>query len=199
MSTRRVAALLVAAMGFAGWGYSQSLPQERYEISARQVALAISSKGIQVAGVQVSLLAKVVASEPDPVLDVLSVEHRGGRRAAEHTGGIYLVKLGCHSEPACLPFYASVNTTEESSAPATGVSIGMLASRNAALKTDAAITMRAGTHATLIMDDGRAQIEVAVISLESGTAGHRIHVASPDHKQVYLAEVVSATLLTRSF
>jgi hypothetical protein len=49
------------------------------------------------------------------------------------------------------------------------------------------------------MDDGRAQIEVAVISLESGTAGHRIHVASPDHKQVYLAEVVSATLLTRSF
>jgi flagella basal body P-ring formation protein FlgA len=59
--------------------------------------------------------------------------------------------------------------------------------------------MRAGAHATLVMDDARSHIQVAVISLENGIAGHRIRVASLDHKQVYVAEVVSANLLKRSF
>ena len=61
------------------------------------------------------------------------------------------------------------------------------------------ITMRAGTHATLVMDDNRSHIQVAVISLENGIAGHRIHVASPDHKQIYVGEVVNANLLRGSF
>jgi flagella basal body P-ring formation protein FlgA len=49
------------------------------------------------------------------------------------------------------------------------------------------------------MDDDRAHIQIAVISLENGLAGHRIRVASPDHKQVYVAEVVNASLLRKSF
>ena len=61
------------------------------------------------------------------------------------------------------------------------------------------ITMRAGTHATLVMDDDRSHIQVAVISLENGMAGHRIRVSSPDHKQVYFGEVVNARLLRGSF
>jgi hypothetical protein len=61
------------------------------------------------------------------------------------------------------------------------------------------ITMRAGTHATLVMDDNRSHIQVAVISLENGLVGHRIHVASPDHKQTYVGEVVNARLLRGSF
>jgi flagella basal body P-ring formation protein FlgA len=67
------------------------------------------------------------------------------------------------------------------------------------LKPNVAITMRAGAHATLVMDDDRAHIQIAVISLENGLAGHRIRVASPDHKQVYVAEVVNASLLRKSF
>jgi flagella basal body P-ring formation protein FlgA len=59
--------------------------------------------------------------------------------------------------------------------------------------------MRAGTHATLMMDDQRSQIQIAVISLENGMVGHRIHVASPDHKQTYVGEVVNARLLRGSF
>jgi len=50
-----------------------------------------------------------------------------------------------------------------------------------------------------VMDDGRSHIQVAVISLENGIAGHRIRVASPDHKQIYVAEVVGANLLKRSY
>jgi flagella basal body P-ring formation protein FlgA len=67
------------------------------------------------------------------------------------------------------------------------------------LKSNTAIIMRTGAHATLVMDDARSHIQVTVISLENGIAGHRIHVASPDHKQVYVADVVSANLVRRSF
>jgi flagella basal body P-ring formation protein FlgA len=67
------------------------------------------------------------------------------------------------------------------------------------LKPNVAITMRAGARATLVMDDDRAHIQIAVISLENGIAGHWIRVASPDHKQVYVAEVVNASLLRKSF
>ena len=61
------------------------------------------------------------------------------------------------------------------------------------------ITMKAGTHATLMLDDQRSHIQVAVVSLENGIVGHRIHVASPDHKQTYVGEVVNARLLKGSF
>jgi flagella basal body P-ring formation protein FlgA len=67
------------------------------------------------------------------------------------------------------------------------------------LKQNGAFTIRSGAHATLVMDEERAHIEVAVISLENGMAGQKIRVASPNHKQVYVAEVVSANLLKRSF
>jgi flagella basal body P-ring formation protein FlgA len=59
--------------------------------------------------------------------------------------------------------------------------------------------MPAGTHATLVIDDQRSHIQLSVISLENGIAGHRIRVASPDHKQFYVGEVVSARLLKGNF
>jgi hypothetical protein len=59
--------------------------------------------------------------------------------------------------------------------------------------------MKAGTHATLMIDDQRSHIQVAVVSLENGIVGHRIHVASLDHKRTYVAEVVNDRLLRGSF
>jgi hypothetical protein len=38
-----------------------------------------------------------------------------------------------------------------------------------------------------------------VITLQGGKAGDRIRVASPDHKQIYVAEVVDGSLLKRSY
>jgi hypothetical protein len=61
------------------------------------------------------------------------------------------------------------------------------------------ITMKAGAHATLMIDDQRSHIQVAVVSLENGIVGHRIHVASLDHKQTYVGEVVNDRLLRGSF
>jgi flagella basal body P-ring formation protein FlgA len=73
------------------------------------------------------------------------------------------------------------------------------AARKGALKANTVITMRVGTRAMLVMDDDRSHIQIAVVSLENGITGHKIRVASPDHKQVYIAEVVSGHLLRRSF
>ena len=100
----------------------------------------------------------------------------------------------------CLPFYAIVTLQESAARSAIGIaSVSPLDVIGTALKPKIVITIRAGAHATLVMDDGRSHIQVAVISLENGIIGQRIRVASPDHKQVYVAEVISVNLLKRSF
>jgi hypothetical protein len=154
---------------------------------------------MQTTAEHVSLLTRVVATEPEPVLDVLSVETLGRGPLAEQSDVRLRVKLACHVQGKCLPFYAIV-----SSPPSTAGSANIMPKASPALGNKAwyghnEITMRAGTHATLIMDDQRSHIQVAVVSLENGIVGHRIHVASPDHKQTYVGEVVNARLLRGSF
>jgi hypothetical protein len=194
MMTKWIAGMLMMAMCVAARGQSQ--PQGRFALTAAQIAHTLSGKGIQIEAGQVSLLANVVATEPQPLLDVLSVEPLSDRWSGQHSEARSLVKLACHLPGTCLPFYAIVS----SSGGAAGTAKSALAATgNAALKPNATVTMRAGTHAMLVMDDDRAHIQVAVVTLESGAVGHRIRVASPDHKQFYIGEVVSANLLKRSF
>ena len=66
-------------------------------------------------------------------------------------------------------------------------------------RPESKIIMRSGTRATLLMNDDRARIQISVISLENGIAGHTIRVSSLDRKQIYFAEVVSANLLKGRF
>ena len=113
----------------------------------------------------------------------------GGRSSDKRSGPHSLVKLACHLPGRCLPFYAIVGCRY-------GVAAGEQPEHPSAadaLRPEAVFTIRAGVHATMVMDDDRAHIQVAVICLENGIAGHRIRVASPDHKQIYVAEVVSRT------
>jgi hypothetical protein len=196
MTARWIPWLLMAAMGVAERAQCQL--QNRYALTAAQVALAVSASGMQTTAEHVSLLTRVVATEPEPVLDVLSVETLGKGPLAEQSDVSLRVKLACHIQGKCLPFYAIV-----SSPPSTPRSAIMPKGSPALSSTvwyaHSEITMRAGTHATLIMDDQRSHIQVAVVSLENGIVGHRIHVASPDHKQTYVGEVVNARLLRGSF
>ena len=199
MNTRWMPALLMVAMGVPGWVQSQCQAQGRFPLTPHQVAQALATHGIQTADEQVSLLANVVASEPAPVLEILSIDPLGGRLSSDHRQSGSLVKLGCHEAGVCLPFYSVVSKLE------TQERVSPVASRFSsdtsalARKTKAEIVIRVGAHATLVMDDARAHVEVAVVSLENGAAGRRIRVATPDHKKVYLAEVISANLLRRSF
>ncbi len=189
-----LAGLFMMAVSVPAWG--QSLPPGRFALTVEQVAQALSGKGISIASEQVSLLANVVAAEPHPLLDVLAVERLGDRWSGQHAEPRSLIKLACHAQATCLPFYAIVSWPGGAAGSA---SVPSLAAADAALKPSGAITMRAGAHATLVMDDDRSHIQIAVVSLENGAIGHRIRVASPDHKQIYIGEVVSANLLKRSF
>ena len=194
MTARWLSVSLMAAISALGWGQSQ--PQYRFALTAVQVARALSDKGLPTADGEVSLLTRVVATENAPALDVLSVELLSRQSAAEHSPARSRVKLGCHLPGKCLPFYAIVIWSEAPvglSATTPHASAGPVSNENRD------ITMRAGTHAILVMDDNRSHIQVAVIVLENGLVGHRIHVTSPDHKQTYVGEVVNARLLRGSF
>jgi hypothetical protein len=192
-------ALMMVAMSLPGWVHSRCQAQGRCPITAHLVAQALSQSGIQTADEQVSMLASVVASEPAPVLDILSIDPLGDRSKGKHGESRSLVKMGCRTAGVCLPFYSIVNgleTSSESTPSALRVSTEIPAT---ARRPDSGIVIRVGAHATLMMDDARSHVEVTVVSLENGAAGHKIRVTTPDHKQVYLAEVVSANVLKRSF
>ena len=198
MTARWTTVLLLVAMTLPGWG--QSPPQVGFAITTGQIVEALSQRGIQISERQISMAASVIANQAHPALDLLSVEHPPGN-VASATGSEprYWVKLSCHLPGACLPFYAVVNWPAHAAPTATTVTAVPTAIETVMSKSNAMITMRAGTHAILVMDDDRSQIKVSVISLENGIVGHRIRVESADHKQFYSAEVVSANLLKGSF
>jgi hypothetical protein len=199
MKTKWIPVLMMAAVSGPGWVTAPCQTQGRFPLTAHQVAQALSQSGIQTTGEQVSLLATVVASEPAPVLDILSIEAIGGRVSSNHRQSGSLVKLGCREPGVCLPFYSMVGKLEAPGNTAPAALRVTSEAGSAARRPDTAIVIRVGAHATLMMDDARAHVEMTVVSLENGAAGHKIHVATPNHKQVYLAEVVSANLLKRSF
>lgn len=197
--TRYMPALLMVAAAWCGCTCASCQTPGRYPLTAHLVAQALSESGIQTADEQISMLASVVASEPAPVLDVMSIEPLGDRPMAGHNESRSLIKMGCRTAGVCLPFYSIVSKLgapiqSAPSAPKIYSDMPATARRSAS-----EIVIRAGAHATLMMDDARAHVEVSVVSLENGAAGRKIRVATPDHKQVYVAEVVSANLLKRSF
>jgi hypothetical protein len=195
MTTKWIAGLFLAIMSVPGWGQSQ----DRFALTAQQVEQALQEKGMRTAGMQVTLVANVVATEPNPVFDIRTVEPLGNSVAGENSGTQSWVRVACHEADICLPFYAFVSWPEQAAGSVSESLNTAAAGKKAMVKANAAITIRTGTHAILVMDDSRSHIQIAVISLENGITGHTIRVASPDHKQVYVAEVVSAHLLRRSF
>jgi hypothetical protein len=194
MSIRWIVVVGIIAISMPQWGHAQ----ERFALTTHQVAQTLADRGIQVGETQVSMVANVVATEPSPKLDILSVQQFPAPYA-EHTEARSWVKLVCHLPGRCLPFYVIVSTPQGQIERSPEESPAAYSKGNILFEPKSEIAMQAGTHATLILDDHRSQIQVAVVSLQKGTAGQRIRVASPDHKHVYMAEVVSASLLKGSF
>ena len=162
---------------------------EYHPISVEQIAQTLSASGMQVKPADVSLGMHVVATTPDPEMNMLEV------RPASSTGDrkTVWVRIGCKELGVCLPFFATVAWN------------GNLAelpkeSRPTALQrtTAEAVSppaMHAGKRVTLIIAHDRLRIQLAVIALQNGSVGQVIRVASPDYKQVYRAEVLGVDLL----
>ena len=186
MPIRRTAVLLTAMVSIMA--PAQFRPQRRFALSGGHVAQAIvkalSERGYAIDSHDVSLLVSVVATVPDPVLEIRAVEPMD--RVSEPSSK---VKVACHLPGTCVPFYALIRW---STTPPSGMTTIPVEPR-------LPIVMRAGTHATLWMGDGRSQIQMSVISLEQGATGRSIRVASSDRKRTYVAEIVSPHMLKGSF
>jgi len=190
----------LVAVGAVAMGLTQlSESQVRFALTAHQVAQALAEKGIQVSDSQVTLVANVVATEALPKLEFLSVAPSGSMLNGVQSEGRTWIRMVCRSRGVCLPFYAIVVEPEGRAANASLVSSIHPLSGGALLEPKSEITMQAGVHATLVLNDQRSQIRVSVISLQKGAAGSRIRVESRDHKQIYIGEVVSSTQLKASF
>jgi len=184
--------LMALALLITATAHGSAQQQARFPVTPQQVAHALLRHGLTVADDQVSLVASIVASNPEPQLDVDSVEplNAGGNDPRIRAK----VKLVCPQPRACIPFYAIVTWPLDTVAS----QLPKLA-REAVVHAPAApIAMRAGSNATLIVDTAEMHLRVPVISLQDGSVGSRIHVTSPDHKQTYTATILSATLLTGS-
>jgi hypothetical protein len=169
-------------------GSAQLRPQQRFELRVdhltQMIVRALAEQGRVADPEHIALLGSVTANEPDPLLEIRSIQ-----RVGSVSSDTISVRLACHKAFACLPFYALVSNSVASAEPS------LVPTQTA----QPSIIMPAGTRATLLMEDDRTFLRLFVISLESGIAGHTIRVRSIDRKKVYLAEVVSPTTLRGGF
>jgi hypothetical protein len=167
--------------------------QQHFPVTAQQVAHALELQGVDVADGQISLAASIVAESAEPQLQIEGVQplrggHSGSGLRAE-------VRLSCAQPHDCIPFYAFVTLPDGTELAEKSTSIhALFAKRVPALP----VAIRAGGHATLIVETARMHIRVPVISLQNGAVGAQIHVTSPDHKQTYRATVLGPSLLSGS-
>jgi hypothetical protein len=157
----------------------------REAISPAQVAGAISNAGVKISAQQVTLLADVVSTAPDPKLVMESMERWGDHRMK--------VRMNC-ANAECLPFYVSIQWGPTEPIPAAFAN-GAAATGSPARAMPSAVVLRAGSTAILMLEGDHIHIQLPVVCLESGTVGQTIRVESKDHKQTFMAQVGDATLL----
>jgi len=158
----------------------------RDPITTAQVAAAISGTGMQTSAQQITMLTNVVATTSVPALKVQSMERWGDHGMK--------VRMSCASPEECLPFFVAVRGNGTN----TAFSADSDRSSNAIapVKHDPkSFVVRSGTPVTLLIDSERVHIKLSVVCLENGAPGQTIRVASKDHKQTYMAEVVDGSLL----
>ena len=160
-----------------------------HTISIEQISSAISDAGMPISPEEITLLSQVRATTDAPRLKVRSIQN-GSDHAA-------IVRIECENPGECLPFFVktrlSQNAGSATAPPILSPSLAV-ATRNASR----AIVVRAGTQAVLLLEGDRVHIRITVVCIDNGTSGEKIRVRSIDNRQLYVAEVVDATLLKGS-
>jgi hypothetical protein len=184
MKLKWIAALIAGTLALHA--PAQLRPKPHFTLRAdrlkQAIVKALAEQGRLIDPIRISLLGSVIASDPDPILDVRSIQPLGSS-----TSTTFSVMLACHQSTTCLPFYAIIS--------------------GRAIPTDSPLLsakptksiMRTGTKATLLMEDDDTHLQLSVISLEAGPAGRTIRVRSTDRKQFYSAEIISPTTLRGHF
>jgi hypothetical protein len=161
---------------------AEGVPAGVHPITSTMLVSTLAHEGVPSIEGDVSVPAGVVARAAAPNFVVLSIEHVAG--ASDR----YWVKIGCRDAGDCIPFFASVVS-------ATPLTCGVRQVTGVQVAAARAPVMHAGDHARLVIRRERSVIEMSVVALESGSIGQSIRIATPDYKQVFHGEVVSATRL----
>jgi hypothetical protein len=207
--------LRLAAAGVCMWmpaGIANAqAARSRYPLVPEEVVTAMRASQLQTRGAEVRLAAPVTAAVQDPALEIEAITPLSPRELR--------LRVACRNRSECLPFFAVATYTEDINpatlplksqrqhaesdrpAPAAGaVSEGHPASASAGTAGPGETPiLHSGSPATLDFDSERVHVRIEVICLQSGGTGDRIRVATRDHKQTYVAEIVAPTLLKGTF
>jgi hypothetical protein len=152
----------------------------RNTITAEQVAAAINGAGMKVSADQVMLLADVMATDSSPKLKVESMERWGDHQMK--------FRLDCVKAGECLPFFVAVRWSQAEPVPSVFADHSSTAISLAKPDSNSFI-VRAGSPAVLLLEGDHIHIQLPVVCLQNGAIGQTIRVASPDHRQTYMAAV----------
>ena len=163
----------------------------RFPVTAEMVVIAMRYRQLPTDGVEVRLSAPMTASSVNPMLDIQTMTMVDAHSAQ--------LRIACRVRSECLPFYVAARWPA-----ATGLTIpDALTHKTEALAKPGELSsdgmLKAGSIATLMIEDEKVHIRLQVICLNGGVTGDRIHVSTPDRKIAYEAEIVSPNLLKGSF
>jgi hypothetical protein len=182
----------------------------RFPVGPADVITAMQRRQLPTQDVKVSIAMPITVRSANAQLEVQSV-------ALVDSHEIRL-RMSCHDRRDCLPFFATATYPEvvdekalpvkhEQAAAAIPAAEEHLPHSSAAVSEvkstehEAAVAapiLKAGSAATLDIEGDRIHIQLDVICLAAGAAGDKIRVTTRDHKQVYVAQIATPTLLKGS-
>jgi hypothetical protein len=160
---------------------------EHYAISAGSVATTLKGSGVTVSPDQVSFPAEVLATTPTPLLKLRSVERLTDERM--------LARLECVNSGECLPFFVEVHAGQGSVIEAARVARATMLSAGTSQTATTGTTVRSGSAVTLMLDGAHVHIRIPAICLQGGAPGQLIRVTDTNHRLIYAAEVVNASVV----
>jgi len=155
-------------------------------ISAGNVVAALATAGVQTTPAQVEFLSPVNSTHENANLKLVSL--------AKWTNDTMKAHLRCDSNAECLPFYVVLRHVNAECIPA-HFSTTEAGRKSQQIKRPGERVIRGGQAATMIYQAKDIKIVVPIVCLQNGRRGERIRVASPDHRRVYLAEVIDSNLV----
>ena len=182
-----VSSLFVAALCAKGDCLAQAA-SSRYPLLPAAIADALKAAGVLAAPSDVTLPSALTASVPSPQLTLGSPERSGPTQIR--------VRVTCAQSGQCLPFMVVADLHNPAAALAAQRQLAPHTEAKASGQGTAGEMLRAGQHATLLLEDERMRISLPVISIDTGAPGAQVRVASLDRKQTFRA-VVSAAATVR--
>jgi hypothetical protein len=174
MTTHNLISALIVAVAL---GLPAAVASAQHSITPQQIAAALDSAGMSTTPEQVVLLTNVVSTTSAPALKFESAELWSDRRIK--------VRLSCVKSEECLPFFVAVQGSQVQPVTSDASSATTLQAK----PNSNSPAIRAGGHATLLLEGGHVHIKLPVVCLENGAIGQTIRVASLDRKLTYTAQV----------